>query len=122
MNSAFSCFQKVYRVFFWCKRKCTEFFDVEDITVTDYIFVSPSHLPWLWIGAELDDGKIVSITEDVNNEVRYGDHVNEDYLTDLTRLFNVRRWLYLNPQTLKEEEIPLEGLVIENDPNKPKTE
>lgn len=121
MNSVFNCFQKVYRVLFWCKRKYVEFFDVENLT-TDHIFISPSHLPWLWIGAELDDGKIVSVTEDVNNEVQYGDCVNEDYLTDLTRLFNVTRWLYLNPQTLNEEEIPLAGLVIENDPHKPKTE
>lgn len=122
MSVLFNCFYRAYRVFFWCKRKYVELFDIEDITVSDHVFVSPSHLPWLWIGAELNDGKVISITEDVNDEVRYGDRVNEDYLVDLTRLFNVKRWLYLHPETLKEEEIPLEGLVIENDPYKSKTE
>lgn len=114
-----NCFYRTYRALFWCKRKYAEMFNQpEEI----HQFVSPSHLPWLWIGAEMEDGKVISITEDVNEEVRYGDCVNEDYLVDLTRLFHVRRWLYLNPQTLKEEEIPLEGLVIENDPHKSKTE
>lgn len=122
MHQLFNCFQRVHNIVFWCRRKYAELFHVEDITVTTHVFVSPSHLPWLWIGAELEDGKIISITEDVNDEVQYGDRVNEDYLVDLTRLFNVKRWLYLNPQTLKEEEIPLEGLLIENDSHKPKTE
>jgi hypothetical protein len=120
MDTILNCFNRVYGVFFWCKRKYIEIYgkDEEDTQP----FISPSHLPWLWIGAELDDGRVISITEDVNEEVRYGDRVNEDYLVDITRLFNVKRWLYLNPETLKEEEIPLEGLVIENDPHKSKIE
>jgi hypothetical protein len=120
MNMILNCFYRTYGLFFWCKRKYIEVFEVD--TDDQHVFVSPTHLPWLWIGAELEDGKILSITEDVNDEVRYGDRVNEDYLVDVTRLFNVKRWLYLDPQTLKEEEIPLEGLVIENDPYKSKTE
>ena len=93
--------------------------EVESITDE---YVSPSHLPWLWIGAELETGEIVTVTEDVNQEVMYGDRVNEDYLVDVTRLFNVKRWLYLDPQTLKEEEIPLSGLLIGNDSDKSKAE
>ena len=120
MSTCLNCFYKVYKVFFWCKRKYQQVFDEELVNIHE--FVSPSHLPWLWIGAELNDGQIISITEDVNEEVQYGDRVNEDYLVDLTRLFNVKRWLYLHPETLKEEEIPLEGLLIHHDSHKPKTE
>lgn len=121
MNQLFNCFQRVYRVYFWCKRTYTEIF--EDVTAEiKHEFVGLGHLPWLWIGAELEDGKIITVTEDVDYEVRYGDRVNEDYLVDVTRIFNAKRWLYLDPQTLKEEEIPLAGLLIENDSNKSKTE
>ena len=121
MDIILNCFNRTYGFLFWCRRKYTKLFDADEVVVT-YEFISPSHLPWLWIGAQLEDGQIISVTEDVNEEVKYGDCVNEDYLVDVTRLFNVNRWLYLDPQTLKEEEIPLEGLLIENDPHKPKTE
>ena len=101
---------------FWCKRKFSLSIDLNEVETRDDEYISSSSLPWLWVGAELETGEIVTVTEYLNNEVRYGDRVNEDYLVDVTRIFNAKRWLYLDHQTLKEEEIPLSGLVIGNDP------
>jgi hypothetical protein len=75
--------------------------------------VPVTKLPWLWLGAELRTGKIVTITDQVNKEVQVGDTVTNHYLEHLTGIYPVYRWLYLDPVTLNEQEIPLEGLTIE---------
>lgn len=77
--------------------------------------ISTSDLPWLWIGAELTNDKIETITELVNNNVDYGDIITTEFLQELSHLQNVKRWLYLDPTTLNEEEFPAEGLVIKDD-------
>jgi hypothetical protein len=113
MDALLNCFRRGYLIFFWCRRKYKDYFE-EDTVLEQKPHAS--QLPWLWVGAELNNGEIVTVIEELNAEIRYGDRINEDYLVDLTRIFNARRWLYLNSETLKEEEIPLEGLVIRNDP------
>lgn len=80
--------------------------------------ISPSNLPWLWIGAKLNDGKIETITEIVNNSIEYGDVISPSFLQKLTEFDNVDQWVYLNSTTLNEEEFPAEGLVIKDDSNK----
>ena len=79
--------------------------------------ISTSNLPWLWIGAKLNDGTIETVTELVNATVEYNDIISSQYLQALTGLENVNKWLYLNPTTLFEEEFPAEGLVIKDDSN-----
>lgn len=77
--------------------------------------ISTSDLPWLWIGVELTNDKIETITELVNSNVDYGDIITTMFLQELTQLQNVKRWLYLDSTTLNEEEFPTEGLVIKDD-------
>lgn len=77
--------------------------------------ISTSNLPWLWIGVKFDDGRVESITDIVNSSVDYGDVITPTYLQSLTQIQNVKRWLYLDPTTLFEEEFPAEGLVIQDD-------
>jgi hypothetical protein len=79
--------------------------------------ISPSNLPWLWIGAKLNDGRVETITETVNANVSYDDVITVEYLQTLTGLENVSKWMYLDPRTLFEEEFPAEGLVIKDDSN-----
>ncbi len=77
--------------------------------------VSSSHLPWLWIGVETEQGKIITLTEIVDSSIEYGDVVSPYFLESLTGIQNAKRWSYLNSKTFREEEIPTEGLVIEDD-------
>jgi hypothetical protein len=71
----------------------------------------------MWVGAELLDGRILTLTDVINPEIEYGDIISPIFLKNLTGLKDVVRWLYLNPKTFKEEEFPPEGLVIEDDSN-----
>jgi len=77
--------------------------------------VSSSHLPWLWIGVETTSGKIITVTEVVESAVEYRDRITVEFLENLTGIQNAKRWSYLDSKTLKEEEIPTEGLIIEDD-------
>ena len=77
--------------------------------------VDSSHIPWLWIGAELTDGNITSLTDLVNGSVEYDDVITPSYLEDISNVENAKRWVYVDSKTLKEEEIPAHGLVIEDD-------
>lgn len=79
--------------------------------------ISTSKLPWLWVGVELNNGKIETVTEIVNNTVDYDDVINKHFLEELTGFKDVKRWIYLNSTTLNEEEFPAEGLVIKDDSN-----
>jgi|LakMenEpi03Aug12_release.lakeMendotaPanAssembly.Ray.scaffolds.fasta_scaffold2383091_1 hypothetical protein len=79
--------------------------------------ISTSKLPWLWIGVELTNGKIETMTDLVNNSIEYGDVITPEFLEKLTNIKNAKRWIYLKSTTLNEEEIPAEGLVIEDDSN-----
>lgn len=81
----------------------------------------PQHkLPWLWIGAELND-ETISVTQMINETIKYGDCVDSKYLTNHTDIVP-DRWLYLDSKTLDKVEFPSEGLLIENDSTKSETE
>ena len=79
--------------------------------------ISSSRLPWLWIGVELPNGKIETITDLVNSSVDIGDVITPSFLENLTNIQGAKKWVYLHPTTLNEEEIPTEGLVIKDDSN-----
>lgn len=72
-------------------------------------------MPWMWIGAEMPYGKIITVTDTVNKYVEYDDVINTNYLESVTKIDSAVRWLYLDSKTLNEQEFPPEGLVIEND-------
>lgn len=77
--------------------------------------VSSSHLPWMWVGVELTDGTIKTLTEIVDTSIEYGDCVTPQFLKTLSGIQDANRWIYLDSKTLKEEEIPADGLIIEDD-------
>ena len=77
--------------------------------------VHPSKTPWLWIGAEMPNGKIITVTDTINKYVEYNEIINVAYLETVTKIDSANRWLYLDSKTLNEQEFPPEGLVIEND-------
>lgn len=69
----------------------------------------------MWIGAELSDGTIVTVTELVNRYVEYDHVINSNYLESVTKIDSALRWLYLDAKTLNEQEFPPQGLVIRHD-------
>ena len=77
--------------------------------------VSQKHIPWLWIGAELRNKAIVTLTDEINHIIEYGDCVDDAFLQAYTKVSSVDRWLYLDAETLIEREIPPEGLLIQDD-------
>lgn len=79
--------------------------------------ISTSRLPWLWIGVELPNGKIETITELVNTSIDVGDVITPKFLEELTNIQGAKRWVYLDARTLNEQEFPAEGLVIKDDSN-----
>lgn len=107
-----NCCYFVLRGFFILKRKFDQYFYVPD---KEPVEISPIELPWVWIGAEMKSGVILTLTEDINKIVEYGDIVTPRYLEAYTELKNVKRWLYLDMITLVEQEIPTSGLIIRND-------
>ena len=101
-----------YRIFFYASK----FFQSSTIeTRVNYKLVHPSKTPWLWIGAEMQDGKVITVTDTVNKYIEYDDIVNINYLEAVTKIDTATRWLYLDSKTLNEQEFPPEGLVIQND-------
>jgi hypothetical protein len=110
MNCCYNFIYQTYRIFFWCSR----IFSSNDIEKA--VFVNPSKLPWLWIGVEMKNGKIITLTEKINKYVEYGDRVDTRYLEIATNTTGeILRWLYLDAETLIEREFPAEGLIIEHD-------
>ena len=107
-----NCCYRFLKAIFIIKRKIEGYFYVEEKIKQP---ISSSDLPWLWIGAELRNNMIISLTDDINKIVDYGDIITPYYLESYTELGNVRRWLYLDSKTLIEKEIPTDGLVIKND-------
>lgn len=97
---------------FILKRKIDQYFNNEEKEKTE---ISRADLPWLWLGAEMKNGVIVTITEDINKVVEYGDLITPHFLQTYTELRNVKRWLYLDSATLIEQEIHPSGLLIRDD-------
>jgi hypothetical protein len=85
-------------------------------TKTRSFQVASKHIPWLWIGAELPNKQIITLTDEINHAIDYGDCVDEAFLQSCTKVYLVDRWLYLDSATLVEKEIPPEGLLIQDDP------
>lgn len=100
MNCLF-CFVRIYNRLFYKKLPKQK--------------VSTTNFPWLWVGVELNDGNIETITDVVNSAVDYGDIITSPFLQEITQIPNAKRWIYLHPITLNEEEFPAEGLVIKDD-------
>lgn len=114
MDLILSAVYYTYKHLYCCKR----FVDKYTVTYKPIEKISPSALPWLWIGAKFKNNPtLVSYTSLINDIVMYGDVVNSDYLANITSNHSntVEKWIYINCATLEETEIPAEGLVIEND-------
>lgn len=116
MRCCYSIVYWTYRAIFCCSRKWKQVCSVEEPIQIKYNSVHPSKTPWMWIGAEMKNGAIVTVTDQVNKHIVYDDVVDAGYLEAVTKLHTgVVRWLYLDPVTLNEQEFPPEGLVIQND-------
>lgn len=113
MNCCYTCVYWTYRAFFCCSRL---FMKPKIEARVKYNSVHPSKTPWMWIGAEMENGNIITVTDTVNKYIEYDDVINSTYLKVATNMEQgVTRWLYLDSKTLNEQEFPPEGLVIKND-------
>jgi hypothetical protein len=75
--------------------------------------VSPSTLPWLWVGAVYSDDVIVDYTNEVNDNVYFGLHVTPELLNKIFKVSNVT-WRYLDTKTLETIDFPSAGFVIDD--------
>jgi hypothetical protein len=100
----------IYRQVFWCCRRIDNFLFSQVKKETN---VSPSAVPWLFIGATLGDGKVVDYTCKINDAVEYGMTVTTEWLEIITGETSVS-WKYLDAKTLEEKEFPSEGFVIDD--------
>jgi hypothetical protein len=75
--------------------------------------IPTNKLPWFWIGGELS-GKTETVTDIVNEHVRYGNKVTPDFLREVTGYTDIIHWKYIDVETLEEKEFPSDGFVIEN--------
>ena len=113
MNCCCGCLYWTYRALFCCSRL---FIKPKIQNRKKYNSIHPSKTPWLWIGAEMSNGKIVTVTDIVNKHIEYSDVIDKKYLETVTDIKNdVSRWMYLDSKTLNEQEFPPEGLIIKND-------
>ena len=96
---------RIFKNCLWCSRLAYK------SLMNEHPPVPANKLPWLWIGAELADGKILDMTDTVNKHVRMGDFVDLEYLETQTGYANAT-WLYLDPATIKQEKYPAKGFVI----------
>jgi len=114
MDLVLSAFYYAYKQLHCCKR----FVERYTVTYTHVEKISPSKLPWLWIGAKFkNNSTLVSYTTVVNDVVTYGDIVTSDFLSEITSNdpSTIDTWIYIDSTTLEETEIPTEGLIIKDD-------
>lgn len=83
------------------------------ITQRQTIHTNRKKVPWLWIGAEIRPGNFLSVTDIINSAIEIGTTVDIEFLEEATGFKDIISWKYLDAQTLKEEEFPLIGIVIE---------
>lgn len=114
MNCCYTVVYWTYKTLFCCSRALKKIIKNDD--EVRYSSIPSSKTPWLWIGAEMNNGSIVTVTDKVNKHIQYDDVITPEYLGSVTNIPNgVSRWLYLDSKTLNEQEFPPEGLVIKND-------
>lgn len=73
---------------------------------------SASKMPWLFVGIELTDGKLLDRTQEAQYLVNHDIPVTPYTLDISVDKQLVKRYFYLDAVTLKEEEIPAEGITI----------
>ena len=102
-----------YRCLFWCKRKVQKYFTLDE-TLGD-TRVNVSDIPWLWVGVTTSDNQNFSVTDEINEALKYGDKVDIPYLEEITGITDGVEWKYLDPVELVEKVFPSGGFLIEND-------
>lgn len=75
--------------------------------------ISAAKLPWLFVGVELLDGTLLDKTTHVQYLVDSGFPVTPRTVCSSIDPQLIKRCFYLDEKTLKEEEIPADGLTIE---------
>lgn len=96
--------QKGYDVYDW-------FTAVKYEPVTKHI--SAAELPWVFVGVELTDGTLMDVTGKAEHLVNSGIPVTPTTISSSIDQQLVKRCFYLDVKTLKEEEIPADGITIE---------
>ena len=97
----FRCFKNCL----WCSHRLYK------MLTTQREMVPAGRLPWLWIGAEFDDGSTEDVSNIVNPQIQSGDFVDIKYLESRTGYVDVK-WLILYPTTIKQRDFPVGGFVI----------
>ena len=108
MNCCLRLTIKVYKIGFWVYRWIFPY----EYNPVPIHHVSASSLPWLFVGIELNNGKIIDKTDEAQQLVDNNVPVNPTTISKDVNIDEVKRYFYLNTMTLKEEEIPANGITI----------
>lgn len=71
--------------------------------------------PWWLVGAQMDDGNMITITDALADFLVIGNRITPTLLERVNRDIpsdRLLRWVYVHPETFEEREFPLEGIVI----------
>ena len=79
----------------------------------DEDIIPSSRLPWLWVGAVYEDGKVEDYTEYINQHANYGMKLTTHLMDFALPKNSVVVWKYIDTQTLEEKDFPSEGFVID---------
>ena len=66
----------------------------------------------MWIGGYNSSGKLVDITEHINDVACYDEIIDDDFLYTSTHMYDVEQWMYIDAKTLEQKEFPTEGFII----------
>lgn len=117
MQVAFQAFSAVYKFVFCCNRFYKSITDQDAPGPVFSIRIPVEKVPWFWIGVKLHDGKLMTVTDDVNACIGDGDTIHIGFISSCIGIEQklIQGCYYLDSKTLEEKEFPPEGLTIHND-------
>jgi hypothetical protein len=78
---------------------------------------TPIRPPWWFVGAQMDDGNTIAITDTLSRFLVIGNQITPTLLERLNRDIptdRLLRWMYVDPETFEERTFPSEGIVVQS--------
>ena len=102
----------LYSQFFCCKRRIQTLFGWDTDPIDRVSRLSVVDRPWMWIGGYGVSGKLVDITEDINEVACYGELIDHQFLQMISEMTDIEQWMYIDAKTLEQKNFPTEGFII----------
>lgn len=101
-----------YKQLFCCQRRVIRALFQEELPrKTLWIEIPPPEHPWIYICALTSTGEEIDVTHIVNHNVKEGDILTPQSLSEMTNIRDAAGWEYMDVFTYEEHEITSDGLV-----------